>query len=158
MNIFVLSLCPKQCAKFTNDKHVVKMILESAQMLCTTHHLCCINPDSNIYKIAHKNHPCTIWTRETKANYSWLYLLFRELCKEYTYRYLKIHKCETKLMNILNNIPELIPEGNMTIFKQFFMTIGVQWLHIDIIIDLNNFFLFYFFQNLIKSFRVGLKN
>ena len=118
MNIFVLSLCPKQCAKFTNDKHVVKMILESAQMLCTTHHLCCINPDSNIYKIAHKNHPCTIWTRETKANYSWLYLLFRELCKEYTYRYLKIHKCETKLMNILNNIPELIPEGNMTIFKQ----------------------------------------
>ena len=94
------------------------MILESAQMLCTTHHLCCINPDSNIYKIAHKNHPCTIWTRETKANYSWLYLLFRELCKEYTYRYLKIHKCETKLMNILNNIPELIPEGNMTIFKQ----------------------------------------
>ena len=118
MNIFVLSLCPKQCAKFTNNKHVVKMILESAQMLCTTHHLCCINPDSNIYKIAHKNHPCTIWTRETKANYSWLYLLFCELCKEYTYRYSKIHKCETKLMNILNNIPELIPDGNITTFRQ----------------------------------------
>ena len=118
MNIFALCLCPTLCAKWTNDKHVVKMILESAQMLCTAHHVCSSNPNLNLYKIAHKNHPCTIWTRETTGNYSWLYLLFSALCKEYTYRYSKIHMCETKLMKILNNIPNLIPKGNMTTFRQ----------------------------------------
>jgi len=118
MNIFVLSLCPFLCAKQHNDKHCVKMILEYAQMLCTAHHLCNNNPDENIYKIAHKNHPCTIWVRQTVGNYCWLYILFRALCKEYTYRYNKIHKCETKLMEILNDIPELIPIGNMTTFQQ----------------------------------------
>jgi len=118
MNIFVLSLCPFICAKQHNDKHVVKMILESAQMLCTTHRLCSNDCDDKIYKIAHKNHPCTKWVRETIGNYCWLYILFRELCKEYTYRYSKVHLCEKKLMDILNYIPELIPKGNITTFVQ----------------------------------------
>lgn len=118
MNIFVLSLCPFICAKQHNDKHCVKMILEYAQMLCTAHHLCSSNPDSQLYKIAHKNHPCTIWVRQTRSNYIWLYILFRELCKEYTYRYNKIHASEKRLMEILNYIPDNIPDGNITVFPQ----------------------------------------
>lgn len=118
MNIFILSLNPYLCALYHCDKHVVKMILETAQMLCTCHHLCCINPSQKLYKKAFQNHPCTIWARKTKGNYIWLYLLFIYLCKEYTYRYNKIHTCEKKLIKILNYIPENIPCGNITQFAQ----------------------------------------
>ena len=124
MNIFVLSLCPYLCAKYHNDKHVVKMILEYAQLLCTAHHICDDNPNEKLYKMTHKNHPCAIWARETTSNYAWLYMLFRALCLEYTYRYStskmpnKKHTCEIKLMMILNKIPSNIPTGNITKFRQ----------------------------------------
>jgi hypothetical protein len=118
MNIFVLSLCPLICAKQHNDKHCVKMILETAQMLCTAHHLCSDDPNPKLYKKAFENHPCSKWVRLTIGNYIWLYELFRCLCKEYTYRYLKVHMCEKKLIDLLNEIPEKIPKGNITIFPQ----------------------------------------
>ena len=120
MNIFVLSLCPYLCAIYHNDKHVVKMILETAQMLCVTHYLCSNDPPSNLYKRtkAFANHPCTKWIRESTGNYMWVYILFTSLCKEYTFRYNKIHSCETRFINIFNEIPELIPKGNITPFAQ----------------------------------------
>lgn len=120
MNIFILSLNPYLCAIYHNDKHVVKMILETAQMICVTHHLCSNHKINGLYKRtkAFVNHPCTKWIRESVGNYIWIYILFRELCKEYTYRYNKIHSCEKRFMDIFNNIPELIPSGNMTIFSQ----------------------------------------
>jgi len=95
------------------------MILETAQMICVTHHLCSNHQINGLYKRtkAFVNHPCTKWIRETVGNYIWIYILFRELCKEYTYRYNKIHSCEKRFMDIFNNIPELIPSGNMTIFS-----------------------------------------
>ena len=96
------------------------MILETAQMLCSTHYLCSNNPSDNLYKKtkAFINHPCTKWIRESVGNYIWIYILFRQLCKEYTYRYNKIHSCETRFINVFNEIPELIPVGNMTPFAQ----------------------------------------
>ncbi len=120
MNIFILSLNPYLCAIYHNDKHVVKMILEIAQMLCVTHYLCSNYPHSNLYKRtnAFKNHPCTKWIRESTGNYMWIYILFCELCKEYTYRYNKVHLCEKRFIEIFNEIPELIPEGNITMFAQ----------------------------------------
>ena len=68
MNIFVLDLDVKKCAEYHVDKHVVKMILESAQLLCGVHHI--VSPDNvNIpYKLSHKNHPCSIWTRKSLSN------------------------------------------------------------------------------------------
>ena len=55
MNIFYLDKCPVKAAKYQYNKHVVKMILESAQMLCTAHH-CVMGEDANVpYKVAHKN-------------------------------------------------------------------------------------------------------
>lgn len=119
MNIFILSLNPYLCAIFHCDKHVVKMILETAQMLCTCHHLCSNNNNNkSLYKQAFQNHPCTIWARQTTGNYCWLYMLFYNLCKEYTYRYNKIHTCEKKLIDVLNYIPNNISEGNITKFAQ----------------------------------------
>ena len=73
MNIFYLDKCPDKAARLQYNKHVVKMILESAQMLCTAHH--CFGSvwqKENVpYKQAHLNHPSTIWTRRSKATYMW---------------------------------------------------------------------------------------
>lgn len=108
MNIFFLHWIPRICAIMHADKHVVKMILETTQMLCASHHLCesAYNPP---YKLTHKNHPCTVWVRTSVANYKWLVKLGLELCKEYTHRYGKTHKCEQYIrkMKKKKNIPSL---------------------------------------------------
>ena len=107
MNIFYLDKCPHKAAELQYNKHVVKMILESAQMLCAAHHVLGSKLDIP-YKIVHKNHPSTIWTRECAANYSWLYQHMRALGDEYTKRYNKIHMSITKckyLWRFPNDIP-----------------------------------------------------
>jgi hypothetical protein len=91
MNIFVLDADPSVAAKAQCDKHVVKMVLESAQLLSTAQQVNG-NPGLGMYKPTHKNHPCTKWASETYANYSWLYQHFDALCSEYTNRYGKVHK------------------------------------------------------------------
>lgn len=91
MNIFFLDSDPKVCATYHNDKHVVKMILETAQLLCGVHWV--IGGEAP-YKLSHKNHPCSIWVRSSLENYLWLCELGLELCKEYSYRYGKKHKSQ----------------------------------------------------------------
>lgn len=90
MNIFVLDKNPKLAAQMHLNKHVIKMILESAQMICTTHHLH-YNHDVEDYDIpyakTHTNHPCTKWVRSSLSNYKWLVELAKELNTEYRYRY-----------------------------------------------------------------------
>lgn len=116
MNIFVLDYDPKLCAQMHCDKHVVKMILETAQLLCGVHHMV----ESNVeipYKLSHKNHPCSIWARECVENYVWLCDLGLELCKEYTYRYGKRHKSEEIIEWCILNIPNLKENGTVTNFK-----------------------------------------
>lgn len=91
MNIFYLDKDPTKCAQYHCDKHVVKMILESAQLLCTAQRE--LGNDNVPYKSTHVNHPCAIWVRESAENYSWLFRLFIELGREYSHRYGgKIHK------------------------------------------------------------------
>lgn len=87
MNIFVLDYNPIKAAKFQCDKHVVKMPLESAQILCSAFDI-----GMAPYKRTHYNHPCCIWARKSEANYHWLIQHGLALCEEYTYRYGKIHK------------------------------------------------------------------
>jgi len=120
MNIFVLHRSPKRSAEMHCDKHVVKMILETAQMLYSAHWV--LQPDKlteTAYKLAHKNHPCSIWVRQSLANYLWLCSLGWWLCKEYQYRYgtHKIHKTETHIVWLLNNPPAL-PDTSLTSFAQ----------------------------------------
>ena len=76
MNIFYLNKDPKIAAMEHNDKHCVKMILEYAQMLSTAHRVLDGNDKADklsVYKIAHLNHPSTVWTRENDSQYQWLY-------------------------------------------------------------------------------------
>jgi hypothetical protein len=112
MNIFFLHIDPKTCAEMHVDKHVVKMILELAQLLCSAHHLSNSEYEPP-YKLTHKNHPSAIWTRSSKSNYRWLVSLAKELCKEYTYRYEKIHKTEKYIDDLAQNIPPL-PDTDFT--------------------------------------------
>ena len=112
MNIFFLHLDPFICAIMHVDKHVVKMILESCQLLCTTHHVVC-STYKPPYKPTHKNHPSTVWVRASKSNYEYLVNLGKALCKEYTYRYGKIHKCQSYIEELGNNIPS-IPDIGFT--------------------------------------------
>ena len=112
MNIFYLSSCPQEAAESHNDKHCVKMILEYAQMLSTAHRILDgdkVHPD--LYKIAHKNHPSTIWTRTSKQHYDWLFRLLKMLSVEYTLRYGKFHKSWKKLNDILKFAPKNIKDN-----------------------------------------------
>ena len=106
MNIFYLHSDPVKAAQIQYNKHVVKMILESAQMLCTAHHLLdpC-NSDDIPYKIAHKNHPSTIWVRQSAPHYLWLYHHMIALGEEYTKRYGKQHLTITKCKDVLARYP-----------------------------------------------------
>ena len=99
MNIFVLDECPIQSAQMQCDKHVVKMPLETAQMLCSVWHRYGLG-DKVPYKEAHKNHPCTLWAGDSAENYEWLWQHGMELCFEYTRRYNKIHKCQQVIMDL----------------------------------------------------------
>ena len=110
VNIFFLSHNPTDCATQHVDKHVVKMILEYAQLLSNAHHMLdgeqVIAP---IYKLTHKNHPSAVWVRQSREHYMWLWSLLGALCKEYTFRYEKVHKVEREgLLQILSQPPKNI--------------------------------------------------
>jgi hypothetical protein len=110
MNIFYLHEHPRLAASYVYDKHKVKMILESAQMLCTAHHV--FGNGHNVpYKQAHLNHPSTVWARESTHHYYWLYEHMLALGNEYTKRYGKKHltitKCEEPLLYAPNGMPTL---------------------------------------------------
>jgi hypothetical protein len=104
MNIFILDYDVKKCAKYHVDKHVVKMILETAQLLCGVHWV--VNSEAP-YKLSHKNHPCSIWARESLTNYLYLCELGLELCYEYTYRYGKKHKSQQVIEWCIENKPNI---------------------------------------------------
>jgi len=89
MNIFVLDKDPAKAAEYLCDKHVVKMVLESAQILCSVSHLRGIEAP---YRLTHKKHPVVIWSNSALGNYSWLITHAFAICNEYQVRYGKIHK------------------------------------------------------------------
>ena len=116
MNIFYLDEDPQEASEMMCDKHNVKMILESAQMLSTAHRV--LDDDGfadeyKLYKATHKNHPSSVWTRKTDENYYWHFDLFRSMLSEYTFRYGKIHKCEG-LLDALVVAPKNINRGGFT--------------------------------------------
>jgi hypothetical protein len=93
MNVFVLDTDVVKCAQYHLDKHCVKMILESTQLLNNA--LIINDPKYQpIYRATHLKHPCSIWTSKSRDNFDWLLSLGLALCDEYSYRYEKIHKCQ----------------------------------------------------------------
>ena len=110
MNVFILDYDVKKCAEYHCDKHVVKMILETAQLLCGVHHV--VETQTEIpYRLSHKNHPSAIWSRESLSNYLYLCELGLELCKEYTYRYGKRHKSQDVIEWCLDKKPNIVDKG-----------------------------------------------
>lgn len=104
MNIFYLSNDPEKAAQLQYNKHVVKMILETAQLLCTAHHE--LGSNINIpYKATHKNHPSAIWVRSSISAYRWAYEHMLALGKEYTKRYGKEHLTIAKCKDLLYTLP-----------------------------------------------------
>ena len=130
MNIFYLNNDPKICAEMHLDKHVVKMILEYAQLLSTAHRVLdgtvstrlsksgrkqqyyplAGERDNFLYSATHVNHPSAVWVRYSYENYEWLYKLFIALLDEYTHRYGRIH-ATARLINALYTPPIHIPKG-----------------------------------------------
>lgn len=106
MNIFVLCRNPVHAAQDHCDRHVVKMIIESAQMLSFAHHAVG-SKIQNMYANSrgHMQHPCTLWVRESSANYLWLYELAMALSAEYTDRYGRVHKTEREVLRHLWRVP-----------------------------------------------------
>ena len=136
MNIFYLDPNTTKCAEYHVDRHCVKMILEYAQLLSTAHRVLdgvlltgisdsgrkttsWILPndsyESILYKATHINHPSAIWVRQSYKNYMWLRSLLYRLCKEYTYRYGKVHKVESSgLYEALSYAPNNIKTSIFT--------------------------------------------
>jgi hypothetical protein len=134
MNIFYLHKDPVKAASAMINKHVVKMVLESAQLLCTCHRVVdgthyidtssgrklqkWSHPDSfmdeHLYKSQHFNHPCSLWLRESVENYNWLYQHFIALGNEYKRRYNKEHASIVKLSEILKTPPKNLPQVPFT--------------------------------------------
>jgi hypothetical protein len=108
MNIFVLDENPEVAAVYHGDKHVVKMIVETAQLLSTAHHYYNSPIAPLVYKKTHVNHPSTIWVRTNSTNYTWAFALLKFLLKEYTHRYGKIHSTSS-LVDNLSHIPQGMP-------------------------------------------------
>lgn len=116
MNIFVLDLDPEAAARFHVDKHVVKMPLETAQLLCSVHHVLG-SADDVPYRLTHRNHPCATWARKSLSNYRWLVRLGMALCREYTHRYGRTHKSQAVIEWCRDREPDL-PDCGLTPFAQ----------------------------------------
>ena len=141
MNTFILSMDTKEAAKFHCNKHVVKMILESAQMLCTAHWLHLLkdnnrtmtdfrrvkdaqvwlykNTDPDLqppWKLTHARHPCTLWTSENVCNYNWQLSLCEALLREYQKRYHRVHKTTKEAKWLWQNFPINISDSVLTDF------------------------------------------
>lgn len=118
MNCFFLSLVIAECAIFHCDKHVVKMILELAQLLYTAHSVNNRNKNwrkkapENSYRMTHVRHPTSIWVRSAPANYRFMAQLAESLCAEYTHRYGRTHKTQVHIAWLLRNEPDFPPPAN----------------------------------------------
>jgi len=114
MNIFILDMDIKKCAQYHCDQHVVKMILESVQLLCTA-----LNKKGFVtpYKSTHIKHPYVLWVEASYDNFLWLRDLTIELNREYKYRYNKVD--DHKSMAVLSKITEYsYPSSGLPPFPQ----------------------------------------
>ena len=114
MNIFILDTDIETCAQYHCDQHVVKMILESVQMLCTA-----LNKQgfTTPYKSTHIKHPCVLWVEESFGNFLWLKELALALNTEYRFRYER--DTDHKSISVLNEITNCIYEDRgLTEFAQ----------------------------------------
>lgn len=135
MNVFYLDHNTAFAAKALVDKHIVKMPLETVQLLSTAHRildgqeitithngrnkkryvLSCEKRNEMLYQASHINHPSAVWCRQNRSNYRWLAHYLIDMCFEYHARYGRHFKFfENGLVDELLNFPENLPEGEFT--------------------------------------------
>lgn len=122
MNIFYIDKNPIKATEYMVDSHVIKMILETCQLLSTAHRVLDGNPvkaktktgrsvtryllpdsrEVTLYQATHINHPSSVWVRRSANNYTWLHAHLLALLNEYTYRYGKVHKCTPVAMALIS--------------------------------------------------------
>ncbi len=126
MNIFILDIDPQKAAKALCNKHLSKMIIESAQMLYTAHWILNdgkqLNHENSLiaYKKTHHNHPCNVWIRNSLSNYMWLANHALAICKEYQKAYKKEHKSYKHIIWLKTNPPDNLLEYGLTYFAMAF--------------------------------------
>lgn len=120
MNIFVTNQCPETAARDLCDKHIVKMPVETAQMMASAvRRHGAVDEDmpttksKTPYKGGYPNHPCTRWAGDTRRNFAWLARHGLALCDEYEIRYGREHACRRPIL-WMSNMDSLITEGPLT--------------------------------------------
>jgi hypothetical protein len=134
VNIFYLNPDPKICAEMHCNKHVVKMIIEYAQLMSTAHRvldgeeyyalsvngrrikrwrMTDLKYENGLMKASHVHHPSNVWVRQSRQNYMWLNQMWNYLLLEYTHRYGKRHACADR-MEFLYVWPKNIPDVPFT--------------------------------------------
>mgnify|MGYP003335687260 CR=1 FL=1 len=137
MNIFAVDHSPEEAARSLCDKHVTKMIVESAQLLSTAHRLIDgeqydgktlsgrnakrwrltdSSRDDRIYQATFINHPCAIWARSCSSNYLWLAKHALAMCEEFELRYEHGHKTKGLIEFFVDNLPVRILHGPLEDF------------------------------------------
>lgn len=129
MNIFITSKCPIESAKLMDDKRLIKMCLESAQILSTVLYE---YGYKKAYRPCYQNHPATKWTQKSRGNYKWVLDHFKALCDEYTYRFGKIHK-SSRLYGYFKHGLDSLPEGDLTNFYNGASnkSLGISFKHLQ---------------------------
>ncbi|SPQ99269.1 unnamed protein product (mitochondrion) [Plasmodiophora brassicae] len=123
MNLFILSACPRQCAQWMFDVHIVKIITEAIQMLCVAKRMRDPEADhSGLYGASHVNHPVTIWVRESAENYRWTMALCDAMHDEWKYRFdheeSRVHGAYQKMLLLDPPRDEAFPQRSLTKFAQ----------------------------------------
>jgi hypothetical protein len=133
MNRFLINYSPELCARDLCDKHVVKMPLEEAQMLCTTVRLHAPEyaEEAGLYRAVHQKHPCTLWAGKTRANYLFAFCLWEAMCMEYTHRYGRHHASERFAIALYDGA-RFVPSGERTPHPECFseythLKTGDEW-------------------------------
>lgn len=110
MNVFVVDEDPEAAARALHDDHLGKMLIESAQLLCTalwSHGV------AAPYRPTHEGHPCAVWTRSTRDNFRWLGLYAASLATEYEHRFVRSH-ASARVAELAVGLGLTIPEGPLT--------------------------------------------
>lgn len=147
MNIFYLDTNPQLAAKYHCDKHVVKMIIESAQILSTVLRIKNNNADvlskeqlDGIYLATHAKHPCVEWAAMSLQNFIWLCELTQHLLEEYQLRYNKVHKTTTVYNNIINIKKQFINDFSVRIFTKPPQCMPTKYKHPDVVIAYRSYY------------------
>ena len=124
MNLFLLDARPQISATYHTDKHVVKMVLETAQILCSAHWICDGYVGEGWYALTHKNHPVVQWCASSLGAYKYSYAQFKWLAYEYRYRFKRDHLSWVKFGSVLNEPPDFIPHINT---RQYIMAMPEKY-------------------------------